>query len=90
VGELGFVNLFVVTAIAFGAPLALGLAPSLRVPAVVVEIARGIAVGPNGLGWVEIDVPLEVMSLLGLAFLLFPSAALGLLRGASPRTEITP
>ncbi len=70
-GELGFVNLFVVTAIAFGAPLALGLAPSLRVPAVVVEIALGIAVGPNGLGWVEIDVPLEVMSLLGLAFLLF-------------------
>ncbi|MEA2220327.1 MAG: hypothetical protein QOJ35_2953 [Solirubrobacteraceae bacterium] len=69
--ELGFVNLLVVTAIAFGAPLAIGLAPGLRIPAVVAEIACGIAVGPNGLGWVEIDTPVQVMSLLGLAFLLF-------------------
>jgi Kef-type K+ transport system membrane component KefB len=60
-----------VTAIAFGAPLALGLLPGLRIPAVVAEIALGIAVGPNGLGWVEIDEPVEIMSLLGLAFLLF-------------------
>ena len=69
--ELGFVNLLAVTAIAFGAPLALGLVPGLRIPAVVAEIALGIAVGPNGLGWVEIDEPVEIMSLLGLAFLLF-------------------
>ena len=69
--ELGFVNLLAVTAIAFGAPLALGLVPGLRIPAVVAEIALGIAVGPNGLGWVEIDEPVEIMALLGLAFLLF-------------------
>jgi Kef-type K+ transport system membrane component KefB len=69
--ELGFVNLFVVAAIAFGAPLALGLVPGLRIPAVVAEIALGIVVGPNGLGWVEIDAPVEIVSLLGLAFLLF-------------------
>ena len=68
--ELGFVNLLVVAAIAFAAPLALGLAPGLRMPAVVAEIGLGIVVGPHGLGWVEIDAPLEVVSLLGLAFLL--------------------
>ena len=69
--ELGFVNLLVVSAIAFGAPLALGLVPGLRIPAVVAEIALGIAVGPHGLGWVEIDEAVEIMALLGLAFLLF-------------------
>jgi len=69
--ELGFVNLLVVAAIAFGAPFALGLVPGLRVPAVVAEIALGIVVGPHGLGWVELDEPVEIVSLLGLAFLLF-------------------
>jgi Kef-type K+ transport system membrane component KefB len=69
--ELGFVNLLVVAAIAFGAPLALGLVPGLRIPAVVAEIALGIAVGPHGLGWVEIDEAVEIVALLGLAFLLF-------------------
>ncbi len=69
--ETGFVNLLIVAAIAFCAPLALGLVPGLRIPAVVAEIALGIAVGPSGLGWVEIDEPVEILSLLGLAFLLF-------------------
>ncbi|HEV2785995.1 MAG TPA: cation:proton antiporter, partial [Solirubrobacteraceae bacterium] len=68
--ELGFVNLLVVAAIALAAPLALGLTPGLRMPAVVAEIVLGIAVGPHGLGWVQIDTPVEVVSLLGLAFLL--------------------
>jgi Kef-type K+ transport system membrane component KefB len=31
----------------------------------------GIAIGPQVLGWVSIDKPIEVLSLLGLAFLLF-------------------
>ena len=69
--ELGFVNLLVVAAIAFLAPLALGLVPGLRIPAVVAEIGLGILVGPNGLGWVEIDEAVEIVSLLGLAVLLF-------------------
>jgi len=42
----------------------------VRLPAVVVEIVLGIVIGPSGLGWVEIDTPIRVMSLLGLAFLL--------------------
>ena len=69
--ELEFTNLVVVAAVAFGAPLLLGLAPALRLPAVVLEIVAGIAIGPDVLGWVEVDEPVRVLSLVGLAFLLF-------------------
>ncbi len=69
--ELAFTNLLAVALIAFAAPLALGLAPALRLPAVVLELVAGIAVGPAGLGWVEVDAPVEVLALLGLAILLF-------------------
>ena len=55
------------------APLALGLFPWIRLPAIVLEIVLGIAIGPHVLGWVSIDTPIRVMSLLGLAFLLFLS-----------------
>ncbi len=71
--ELSFDNLLAVTAIAFLAPLALGLAPRLRLPAVVLEISAGIIVGPSGLGWVEVDDPVTVLALLGLGMLLFLS-----------------
>ena len=69
--EIDLSGLVVVVAIAFTAPLVLGLAPALRLPAVVLEIVAGIAVGPSALGWVEIDQTLEVLALVGLAFLLF-------------------
>lgn len=69
--ELSFEGLLVVAAIALGAPLLLGLVPALPVPAVVLEIVAGIVVGPSGLGWVEVDLPIEVLALFGLAFLLF-------------------
>lgn len=68
---VGFVNLFAVAAIALAAPLLLGLAPKLRVPAVVLEIVAGIALGPSGLGWITPDLPVQIVALLGLAFLLF-------------------
>ncbi|MDA0167482.1 cation:proton antiporter [Solirubrobacter taibaiensis] len=66
-----FDNLLIVVAVAFAAPLLLGLAPRLRLPAVVLEIGAGIALGPDALGLVEVDATLEVVALLGLAFLLF-------------------
>jgi Kef-type K+ transport system membrane component KefB len=66
-----FTNLLVVVGLAFLAPLLLGLMPRLRVPAVVLEIVTGIAVGPSGLGWVQADEPVQIMALIGLAFLLF-------------------
>jgi Kef-type K+ transport system membrane component KefB len=64
-------GLLIVVAASFAAPFLLGLAPGLRIPAVVVEIVAGIVVGPSVLGWVDIDPTIEVMSTLGLGFLLF-------------------
>src|SRR5215211_8321499 len=46
------------------------LAPTLHLPSVVLEIVDGIVVGPAILGLVEVDLPLKVLALLGLAFLL--------------------
>ena len=68
--DVSFTNLAVVAAVAFAAPLALGLVPMLRLPAVVLEIVLGIVVGPQVLGWAEVDGPVQVMNLIGLAFLL--------------------
>jgi Kef-type K+ transport system membrane component KefB len=69
--DVEFTSLLAVTLIALLAPLLLGLTPALRVPAVVLEIIAGVVVGPQGLGWVEVDVPVSIVALLGLAFLLF-------------------
>jgi Kef-type K+ transport system membrane component KefB len=69
--EPAFSGLLVVVAVAFAAPFLLGLFPRVRLPSVVLEILAGIAIGPAILGWVELDQTIEVLSLLGLAFLLF-------------------
>jgi len=37
----------------------------------VVEIVAGIIIGPSVLGWVKVDLPISILSLVGLAFLLF-------------------
>ena len=66
-----FSNLLIVMAVAFAAPLLLGLFPRLLLPSVVLEIVAGIVVGPSVLGWVEVDEAVEVVALLGLAFVLF-------------------
>ena len=83
--EISFDNLLIVVVAGFLAPLALGLIPGLRLPSVVLEIVIGIVIGPAVLGWVEIDEPVEVLSLIGLAFLLFLAGLeidLSALRGA--------
>jgi Kef-type K+ transport system membrane component KefB len=48
-----------------------GYLPRLRVPAVALEIAGGIIIGPSVLGWVRVDLPVAILALFGLAFLLF-------------------
>jgi Kef-type K+ transport system membrane component KefB len=70
VSDVSFNGVAVVAAVALAAPLALGLFPRVRLPAIVLEIVLGIAIGPQVLGWVSIDTPIQVLSLLGLAFLL--------------------
>jgi Kef-type K+ transport system membrane component KefB len=69
--DVSFTSLLVVAAIAVLAPLAVGFFPRLRIPAVVLEIIGGIIVGPSVLGWVHIDLPVQILALFGLAFLLF-------------------
>jgi Kef-type K+ transport system membrane component KefB len=68
---VSFTNLLVISAIAAVVPLLVGFLPGLRIPAVVVEIVAGIVVGPSVLGWVRVDLPVQILALFGLAFLLF-------------------
>ena len=87
--EISFMAVLLVAAIAFLVPLGLGLAPSLRIPSVVLEISAGIMIGPAVLGLVDVDLPLQVLALLGLAFLLFLAGLeidLNRLRGARLRS----
>src|SRR5262252_11097035 len=69
--DVSFTNLLVVAAVTVLAPLVVGYFPRLRIPAVVLEIIGGIIIGPSVLGWVHIDLPVQILSLFGLAFLLF-------------------
>jgi Kef-type K+ transport system membrane component KefB len=66
-----FDNLLLVMAVAFVAPLVLGLLPRLQLPSVVLEIVAGIVIGPSVLGWAEVDRSVQVVALVGLAFVLF-------------------
>ncbi|HEV2979959.1 MAG TPA: cation:proton antiporter [Solirubrobacteraceae bacterium] len=68
-----FSSLLIVVAVGFLAPLALGFFPRVRLPAIVLEILLGIAIGPSGLGWVKPDLLVSALALIGLAFLLFLS-----------------
>ena len=69
--EVSCTGLLMVAVVAFLAPLLLGLSPVLRLPSVVLEIVAGMVIGPSVLGWVKVDLPLSLLSLFGLAFLLF-------------------
>src|SRR5918994_4334936 len=53
------------------APFLLGFSPRLLLPSVVLEIVAGIIIGPSVLGIVDLDETIEVVSVIGLAFLLF-------------------
>jgi Kef-type K+ transport system membrane component KefB/Trk K+ transport system NAD-binding subunit len=68
-----FVPLLIVIVLAFLVPLALSRFKRLRVPIVVGEILAGILVGDSGLRLVGHDAMLEILSLLGFAYLMFLS-----------------
>ncbi len=69
--NVSFTGLLIVAVVAFAAPLVLALTPARRLPAIVLELVAGIVLGPSVLGWVKIDLPISILSVLGLAFLLF-------------------
>lgn len=90
--DVSFSGLVIVSAVAFAAPFLLGLFPRVRFPAVVVEIVLGIVLGPSVLGWVHPDLVIQVLSVVGLGFLLFVSGLeveLGRLRGPRLRLPAT-
>ncbi|HEY2223979.1 cation:proton antiporter [Actinomycetospora sp.] len=66
---LSLTSAAVVAAVALLAPLAVRLT-GLRVPEIVVQILLGILIGPQVLGWAHADAPVEVLAVIGLAFLL--------------------
>src|SRR5205085_5617999 len=69
--NVSFSGLLIVAVVAFLAPLLLGLTPARRLPMIVLEIVAGIVIGPAVLGWVQVDLPISILSVIGLAFLLF-------------------
>ena len=80
-----YVNLMGVLLIAFVAPIIAALIPKVRVPTIVLEFMLGVIVGPDVLGWIKVDNPLDVLSVLALSFLLFTAGTeveLTSLRGA--------
>ena len=69
--DLTFDSLSVVVVAAFAAPLVVDRVKAVRIPIAVVEILLGVVIGPDVLGWAELDDPVQVVALLGLAFVLF-------------------
>lgn len=66
-----FTGLLVVGAVAFVAPILAAGVPHRLVPAVVIEVLLGLAVGPQGLGWVQPTGAVLLLYLMGFGFLLF-------------------
>lgn len=69
--EISYGGVLVVLAAAVAAPVIAGLAPSLRLPAVALEIVIGLILGPSVLDVVEMDELLSLLSTLGVGYLLF-------------------
>jgi len=70
-GDITFDSLSIVAVSAFAAPLVVDRIRVVRVPVAVIEILLGVVIGPDVLGWAEVDEPVQVLALLGLAFVLF-------------------
>ena len=68
-----FVPLLIVVGLAFVVPLVLSRFRRLRLPVVVGEILAGIVIGRSGLHLVGEDPMLDILALLGFAYLMFLS-----------------
>jgi Kef-type K+ transport system membrane component KefB len=64
-------SLLLIFTIAAVAPLVCEWVPRIRPPLVVLEIALGILVGPQVLGWASVGPTIEVLSKFGLVTLFF-------------------
>ena len=70
--EIDYLNLLGVVLIATMAPLVVDVLRA-PVPDVVAMIVGGVLFGQSVLGWIEIDISVQLLSSLGLAYLLFVS-----------------
>ena len=68
---VNFTGLLLVAVAAVVAPLLAELIPGRLIPPVVLEVLAGVVIGPKVLGLVHDDLPISVLSLMGLGFLLF-------------------
>ena len=84
-GTVSFNGLLIISVIAVAAPVLAASVKRVKLPSAVVEIVAGIIVGPSVLGWVKINQPVNVVALLGLAFLLFLAGLEIDLRATTPR-----
>jgi Kef-type K+ transport system membrane component KefB len=66
-----FGALLAVAVIACAAPIISGIPKRVRIPAAVLEVLLGALAGPGGLNLVRPDEATDVLSFLGLGFLLF-------------------
>jgi Kef-type K+ transport system membrane component KefB len=66
-----FLDLLVVALAAVVAPMLAELVPKGLLPPVVLEVVAGIVLGPQVLGWLKVNEPVGVLSVMGLSFLLF-------------------
>jgi trk system potassium uptake protein len=73
VEEISFLPLLIVVGLAFLVPVVVSRVHRARIPCVVGEILAGILVGQSGLGLVGHDTVLQVLSMLGFAYLMFLS-----------------
>lgn len=64
-------SLLVIAAVAALAPILSELIKGVRIPSVLFELVLGMIVGPELLGWAQLDVFVKGLSTLGLAFLFF-------------------
>ncbi len=71
--EISFVPLLIVIGLAFVVPFALSRIKRFTIPIVVGEILAGMVFGKSGLGLVTENFVLEVLSVLGFAYLMFLS-----------------
>lgn len=71
--EINFVPLMVVLSLAFLVPLLLSRVKFIFIPIVVGEIIAGMIVGQSGFGLIQGNSLLELLSVLGFAFLMFLS-----------------
>ncbi len=71
--EISFIPLLVVIGLAFLVPLMLSRVKGLVIPIVVGEIIAGMVIGKSGLRLVEDNFLLEVLAILGFAYLMFLS-----------------